>query len=266
MQLRASRPVRAAISGITVATILAGVSLAAATAHAQDGTDALLGRGTALAYENCYEHVGGFLVPIAAIGADLPAGFAYQTVDAAGTIGVLTVVGLDCELAGTRVADVFINIGVIPPPGYSARLLRLRGYTSHPLAATRFAQWCFGDVVRLGQVLTEAVTTDHGRTGRVYGTDGTGSIELLTTTPGSAIEIPPAKIQHLAGKEDAVHGLLEFTADAAFRDRGTGTLILDHGTPIQGVIGQHIYPAPGHPFTFTYRGLTACPPGLDWND
>ena len=26
-----------------------------------------------------------------------------------------------------------------------------------------------------------------------------------------------------------------------------------------GVIGQHIYPAPGHPLTFSYRGLTACP-------
>jgi hypothetical protein len=261
MRLSIRRPAR-----IAIALGLAIAGPTATSARADDEPDVTLGHGTALAYENCYEHVGGFRVPLSLFAVELPDGFRYQTFDAGGTIGQLTVVGLDCELHGVRVLDVFVNASVIPPPGFTASLLRVRSYTSQPLSATRFAQWCFGDAVLLGEVEAAVTITPSGRSGRVHGTDGTGSIELVTTTPGDERKIDPATIRHFSVKHGRLYGLLEFTADGALRDRGSGTLILDGGEPIQGLIGQHVYPAAGDPFTFTYRGLSACPPGLDWND
>lgn len=249
---------------LVVCLVVGATVMAAGTsARAQDGA-ATPGPGTELAYESCYEHVGGFRVPLSLFAVALPEGFSYQTFDPDGTIGQLTVVGLDCRLYGTRVVDVFVNASVIPPAGFGANLLRVRSYTSRPLSATRFAQWCFGDVVHLGDVESTVTITPAGRTGRVYGTDGVGSVEMLTMTPGVEVPIPAATIRHFTVKDAAVHGMLEFTADPALRDRGGGTLVLDGRDPIPGLIGQHVYPAPGDPFTFTYRGLTACAPGLDW--
>jgi hypothetical protein len=231
-----------------------------------------LGGGTNLEFRNCYEHVGGFRLPVAQVadlGGPLPPGFEYRVFDAAGN-GQLVAVGLDCDFGGTRVTDVFINAVVIPPPGFTSTLLRVRSYTSRPDVAVRFAQWCFGDAVNAGEVTAEVTVSEMGRTGRVFGSDEVGSIELTTATGATQAPVPPATIQHVTVKDQQVHGLLEFTADGAVIVRGTGSasaqLRLDGGPPIPGFTGQHIFPAPRSPFTLVYRGLTACPPGQDWTD
>jgi hypothetical protein len=262
---------RRLLTGTWLVILVTSVPTAARATHDGAGPP-VLGQGTDVEYRNCYEQVGGFRIPVsevAELGGALPPGFQYRVVDAAGN-GQLVVVGLDCEYGGARVRDVFINAGVIPPPGISANLLRIRSYTSRPDVAVRDAQWCFGDVVSFGEVEAEVAITDTGRAGRVFGSDGVGSIELTTATGAAQGPVPPATIQHLTVKDQQVHGLLEFTADGAVIVRGTGPasaqLRLDGGSPIPGFTGQHIFPAPGDPFTFVYKGLTACPPGQDWTD
>jgi hypothetical protein len=86
--------------------------------------------------------------------------------------------------------------------------------------------------VNVGVLVTDVATDADGRAGGVYGTDGVGSIELLTTTPGREVPIDAATIQHPVAKDGAVHGVLEFTADAAVRDRGAGSPASRDGPPL----------------------------------
>lgn len=259
--------------------LLAGTVLAAASAgaaHEAEGPPGAttLGPGTELVYANCYEHVGAFRIPLSVIhdlvGSELPAGVEYQTFDPARTIGQLNVVGLDCDQGGHRVTDLFINTVVLVPADFSAgrpTLLRVRTYTNSPESHARYGLFCFGNVSKLADV-EASVDIDPGtgvRRGRVFGTDGVGSIELRTTAPPPAVVIPAATLQHFTVKDGEVHGRIEWgSIDAGLRQRGTeSTLVLD-GVTYSGFVGQQIFPAEGEPHTFFHRGLTSCPPGLDW--
>lgn len=269
----------------TFAMLMAGVGLAAASAAAGEHGEgspgaATLGQGTELVYANCYEHVGAFRVPLSAIrdlvASELPAGFAYRTFDPAGTTGQLNVVGLDCDQGGHRVTDLLINVPVIAPPDFSAgrtTLLRARTYTTSPKSRARYGLFCFGDVTTLADA-EASVDVDPStgvRSGRVVGTDGVGSIELTTTVLPTNRGIAPATLQHFTVEDGEVHGRIEWgSRDAGVLQGGIGatleaTLILD-GVTYAGFVGQHVIAAEGGPATFFHRGLTSCPPGLDWND
>jgi hypothetical protein len=259
--------------------LVAGAGLATASAGAPDEPEGspgmtTVGHGTELVYANCYEHVGGFRVPLSVIrglvGSELPAGFAYATFDPAQTIGQLNVVGLDCDQGGHRVTDLFVNVVVIVPADFSAgrpTLLRVRTYTNSPKSEARYGLFCFGNVAGLADVEASVeIDPDTGvRRGRVFGTDGVGSIELRTTAPPPAVVIPAATLQHFTVEDGEVHGRIEWgSVDAGVRQRGAeSTLVLD-GVTYTGFVGQQIFPAEGDPATFFHRSLTRCPPGLDW--
>jgi hypothetical protein len=260
----------ALLTGAGLATASAG---ALADAQRAAGT-ATLGRGSELVYENCYEHVGGFRVPLFVIrdlvGSELPAGFAYQTFDPARTIGQLNVVGLDCDQDGHRVTDLFINVVVLVPADFGAgrpTLLRVRTYTSSPQSGARYALFCFGNVAKLANVEASVeIDPNTGvRRGRVLGTDGLGSIELRTTAAPPTSVITAATIRHFTVEDGEVHGLIEWgSRDAGVRLRGTESMLVLDGVTYAGFVGQQIFPEEGDPATFFHRGLTRCPPGLDW--
>ena len=256
-----------------LASLFASAGLIVGGAAAQ-GSEASpggpLGDGTELIYENCYEQVGAFRVPLDRIrdlvGSELPPGFAYRTFPPDGTTGQINAVALDCDQGGHGVTDVFLNALVLNEGQPTA--LRVRMYTSSPESNARYALFCLGNVTTRGDVEAAVDIDPTGvRHGRVFGTDGVGSITLITTTSPQSDLIGAVTLQQLTVKDGRVHGRFEWgSMDAGRRQLGsTSTLVLD-GATYPGIISQHVYPeAEGAAHTFFHRGLTSCPPGRDWN-
>jgi hypothetical protein len=255
----------------TVFAILAIMALVVGTAraHGSAGSPGVtVGEGTDLIYENCYEHVGAFRVPLERIrelvGSELPSGFEYRTFDPEGTIGQINAVAIDCEQGGHGVTDVFLNALVLEEGQPTA--LRVRMYTNSPQSNARYALFCLGNVTTRGEVQASVVVDSTGaRDGRVFGTDGVGSITLMTTTSPLSGLIGAVTLQHFTVRDGEVHGRFEWgSLNTGRRQLGsTSTLVLD-GATYPGIISQHVYPeAEGAPHTFFHRGLTRCPPGLD---
>jgi hypothetical protein len=257
------------------------VAGAPATATAQEELPGppSLGQGTELLYENCYEHVAAFRMPVSFIaglvGSGLPTGFSYRTFDPAGTIGQLNVVGLDCDQGGHRVTDLLVNAVVNVPAAFARGLptvLRVRTYTNSAETRARYGLFCFGQV-RPGQVeaSVEIDPVTGQRRGRVFASDGATSIELTTTTvPPPSPVIAAAMLQHFTVEHGQVRGLIEWGSrhDGLRRalSPSGATLELDGPPPPDVTVagGQHVFPAgDGAPHTFFHRGLTACAPGLD---
>lgn len=238
-----------------------------------------LGGGTELLYENCYEHVAAFRVPLSFIeqlgGPELPDGFAYRTFDIAGTIGQLNVVGLACDQGDHRVTDLLVNAVVNVPPDFARGLptvLRVRTYTNSPETRARYGLFCFGHLTSLGEVeaSVEIDPITGERRGRVFASEGESSIEFTTTVRPPSEPILAATLQHFTVKDGQVHGLIEWgSLHDGLRQRSVpavATLEVD-GTPAPVVTvaaSQHVFPAEDAPHTFFHRGTTACPPGLDW--
>jgi hypothetical protein len=261
---------RSAITTVS-AVLLAIMALVAGTARAQGAAGspgATVGEGTELIYENCYEHVGAFRVPLDRIrdlvGSELPPGFAYRTFDPEGTIGQINGVAIDCEQGGHGVTDVFLNALVLNEGQPTA--LRVRMYTNSPQSNARYALFCLGNVTTRGEVQASVDVDPTGvRHGRVFGTDGVGSIRLMTTTSPLSDLIGAVTLQHFTVKDGELHGRFEWgSLNTGRRQLGsTSTLVVD-GATYAGIISQHVYPeAEGAPHTFFHRGLTSCPPGLD---
>jgi hypothetical protein len=252
--------------------LLVGAGLVSGTAAATDGevsAGATLGGGTELIYTNCYEQVAGIRVPVSVIrglvGSELPAGLAYRTFDPAGTIGQLNVVGLDCDQGGHEVTDVLVNA----PLGVMGTALRVRTYTNSPETRARYGLFCFGNVTTLAdaEASVEVDPSTGARRVRVIATDGVGSIELETTTAPTPRSIPPATIQHFTVKDGELHGQIEWGSShtGVSQPVTEATVNLD-GVTYPAIAGQHVFAPEGGPATFFHRGLTNCPPGLDWND
>ena len=259
------------------AVLVAGGAFAAtasATADEQEPGPATLGQGTQLHYAGCYEHLGRFALPIAVVGADLPAGFSYMPAPPGSAF--VNVVGLDCRLDDERIVDLFIAAPVtttpdgFTPSGVGRNLRVIRRHTTQPRAATRFAQWCFGQVIRGGDGdATVRFTEQGGRIGDISVGDEVHSIALHTETTADERGEPAASltagtaIQHFTVGNGHVRGKVVFEAGPGTRAfDGSAQLTLD-GVRYDGM-GAHVYPnALGDPFDFTYTGLTACPPGLD---
>ena len=261
---------------VVLAIVLASAGLVAATPRAQgagaDGSPgAAVGSGTEMIYTNCYEQVGAFRVPLDLIrdlvGSELPPGFEYRTFDAEGTIGQINAVAIDCDQGGHEVTDVFLNALVTDEGRPTA--LRVRSYTNSPESNARYGLFCLGNVTTLGEVEASVVVDPAGvRRGRIFGTDGVGSITLITTTSPPTDLIGAVTLQQFTVRDGEVHGRFEWgSKDAGLRQFGsTSTLVLD-GTTYAGFVSQHVFPAAeSAAHTFFHRGLTSCPPGLDWND
>lgn len=261
---------------VVLAILLASAGLVAATARAQGaGADGLPGAavrsGTEMIYTNCYEQVGAFRVPLDLIrdlvGSELPPGFEYRTFDAERTIGQINAVAIDCDQGGHEVTDVFLNALVTDEGRPTA--LRVRSYTNSPESNARYGLFCLGNITTLGQVEASVAVDPAGvRRGRIFGTDGVGSITLITTTSPPTDLIGAVTLQQFTVRDGEVHGRFEWgSKDAGLRQFGsTSTLILD-GATYAGFVSQHVFPtAESAPHTFFHRGLTSCPPGLDWND
>jgi hypothetical protein len=140
---------RSALTTVS-AILLAIMALVAGTARAHSAAGspgATVGEGTELIYENCYEHVGAFRVPLDRIrdlvGSELPPGFAYRTFDPERTIGQINAVAIDCEQGGHGVIDVFLNALVLNEGQPTA--LRVRTYTNSPQSNARYALFCLGN-------------------------------------------------------------------------------------------------------------------------
>jgi hypothetical protein len=272
-------PTAAALVALTftaavLATAGAGPAAASGRALGETGEQPAaptLGQGTQLIYENCYEHVGAFRVPLdrirALVGSALPPGFEYRTFDPERTIGQINAVAIDCDQGGHDVTDVFLNALVLNEGRSTA--LRVRMYTNSPESNARYALFCLGDITTLGEVEASVDIDPTGaRHGRVFGTDGVGSITLITTTSPQSDLIGAVTLQQFTIEDGEVHGRFEWgSMDGGLRQLGsTSTLILD-STSYTGIVSQHVYPAAeGTPHTFFHRGLTSCPPGLDRND
>ena len=269
---------------LSVAILALAVGLATPRASAQEGGDGSpggpLGGGAELIYENCYEQVGGFRVPLSVVnglvGSPLPAGFIFRTFTTPqGTLGQFNVVGIRCEHGGPGVTDVFINIPVIPPadfPPPRPTAVRARAYTDSPASKARYALFCLGDVTTLADVeaSVESDPSTGVRRGRMVATDGVGSVVLETTTgPPPAGAIPPATLQHLTVEAGEVHGRIEWgSSDPGLVlpvADGQATAVVD-GVTYVGFGGQHVFAPDDSPARFFHRGHTSCAPGLDWND
>jgi hypothetical protein len=263
----------------SAATIVIVMGLVTSGAAAQDGrSPGALGDGTELIYENCYENVAGFRVPLTIIrglvGSELPAGFAYRTFDDAASIGQLNVIALQCDQAGHEVADVIVNALVNAPDAFRAgrpTALRIRTYTSSTQTRARHGQFCFGNVTTLAGVeaSVEIDLTTGVRPGHALATDGDGSVELTTTTSGAEPNpIGQATLQHFTVEDGEVHGRIEWGTLHGGRSQLVvqAALVLDGAqyTGIPGVTGQHVFAEDGAPHAFFHRGLTFCPPGPDW--
>jgi hypothetical protein len=254
--------------------VLAGTGLAlssTATSGAQGLRGSTVGPGAELIYEDCYEQVGAFRVPLDLIrdlvGSELPPGFDYRTFDPERTIGQINAVAIDCDQGGHDVTDVFINALVLNEGRPTA--LRVRMYTNSPESNAHYALFCLGNITALGEVEASVDIDATGvRHARAFGTDGFGSITLITTTSPQRDLIGATALQHFTVKDGEVHGRFEWgSVDAGMRQLGsTSTLILD-GTTYGGFVSQHVFPAAEDaPHTFFHRGLASCPPGWDWND
>jgi hypothetical protein len=263
---------RAVLAVLAVLVVSAGLSVGAAAAQGGEWSPGgPLGDGTEMTYENCYEQVGAFRVPLDLIrelvGSELPPGVEYRTFDAEGTIGQINAVAIDCDQGGHEVTDVFLNALVLNDRRRTA--LRVRSYTDSPESNARYAFFCLGSITTLGEVEASVDIDQTGvRHGRVFGTDGVGSIVLITTTSSPADLIGAVTLQQSTVKDGEVHGRFEWgSKDAGLRQLGsTSTLVLD-GAAYAGIVSQHVFPAAeGAPHTFLHRGLASCPPGLDWND
>jgi hypothetical protein len=266
-------------SMLLVALVGATMAPAAVDAVEVSPGPSLLGAGTELLYENCYEHVAAFRVPISFIegmaGSELPPGFAYRSFDPAGTVGQLNVVGLDCDQGGHRVTDLLINAIVNVPPAIARGLptvLRVRTYTNSPQTQARYGLLCFGHLTALGEVeaLVEIDPVTGERRGHVFASDGGSSIDFTTTVRPPSEPILAATLQHFTVKNSELRGLIEWgSVHGGLRQRSVpaaATLRVD-GAPAPTVAvaaSQHVFPAEGAPHTFFHRGLTGCPPGLDW--
>lgn len=263
---------RSAVRAV-LAVLVASAGLSVGTAAGQGGGSpgGPLGDGTEMIYENCYEQVGAFRVPLDLIrelvGSELPPGFEYRTFDAERTIGQINAVAIDCDQGGHEVTDVFLNALVLNDGRPTA--LRVRSYTNSPESNARYALFCLGSITTLGDVEASVVIDQGGvRHGRTFGTDGVGSITLITTTSPPTDLIGAATLQQFTVKDGEVHGRFEWgSMDAGMRQLGsTSTLVLD-GSTHAGFVSQHVFPAAeSAPHTFFHRGLTSCPPGLEWND
>jgi hypothetical protein len=262
----------ALLAVLTVLAVSAGLSVGVAAAEGGDGSPGgPLGDGTEMIYENCYEQVGAFRVPLDLIrelvGSELPPGFAYRTFDAERTIGQMNAIAIDCDQGGHYVTDVFLNALVLNDDRPTA--LRVRSYTNSPESSARYALFCLGNITTLGEVEASVDIDPTGvRHGRVFGTDGVGSIRLITTTSPPTDLIGAVTLQQFTVKDGDVHGGFEWgSKGVGMRQLGsTSTLVLD-GAAYAGIVSQHVFPvAEGAPHTFFHRGLTGCPPGLDWND
>jgi hypothetical protein len=257
------------------AILFASAGLIVGTAVAQNGEGAPgepLGDGTGMIYENCYEQVAGFRVPLSLIrglvGSELPPSLAYRTFDPGRTIGQLNVVGLSCDQGGHPVTDVLVNAPLSAP----GTALRVRTYTDSPKTRAGYGLFCFGDVTVLAAVeaSVEIDSSTGGRRGHIVASDGVGSVELTTATGPLSSVIGPATLQHLTVKGGELHGRIEWgSSDPGISQpvvAATATLVLD-GTAYAGAAGgQHVFAPAGGPAGFFHRGLTSCPPGLDWND
>jgi hypothetical protein len=194
-------------------------------------------------------------------------GFAYRTFDTEKTIGQINAVALDCGQGGHDVTDIFLNALVLNEGVPTA--LRVRMYTNSPESNARYALFCLGNVTTRGEVEASVDIDPTGvRRGRVFGTDGVGSITLMTTTSPQSDLIGAVTLQQFTVKDGEVHGRFEWgSLDAGRRQLGnTSTLVLD-GDAHAGIISQHVYPAAeGEPHTFFHGGVASCPPGLDWSD
>jgi hypothetical protein len=258
-----------------VAVLLAGAGLVAAGASGQGQSEGPKDLGTAaqLEYQNCYEHVGAFRVPVSYIrelvGSELPAGFTYQTFPPDG-LGQLNVVGLDCDQRGHRVTDLLVNA----PTNVPGTLVRVRTYTDSPKSRAWYGRSCFGGVSTLGDVDASVEIDEVGtRHGRVAASDGATSVEFTTTVPPSTTPIAAATLRHFAVKDGEIHGLIEWgSLDPGVRHLLLGpdsaTLEIDGATPPgMTVVGaQHVHAEEGQPHTFFHRSLTRCAPGLDWRN
>jgi len=261
--------------------VLVGATIAPAAVDAEEVSPGppSLGAGTELLYENCYEHVAAFRVPMSFIeglgGPELPAGFAYRTFDPAGTVGQLNVVGLDCDQGTHRFTDLLVNAVVSVPADFARGLptvLRVRTYTNSPQTQARYGLFCFGHLTTLGEVVAsvEVDPVTGERRGHVFASDGASSIEFTTTVRPPSEAILAATLQHFTVKDDQVHGLIEWgSLHDGLRQRSVpavATLRVDGSpAPIVAVAAsQHVFPAEGTPHTFFHRGLTGCAPGLDW--
>jgi hypothetical protein len=121
-------------------------------------------------------------------------------------------------------------------------------YTDSPQSKALHGLFCFGNVATLADVdaSVEIDPSTGVRRGRVFGSDGNGSVDLRTTAPPPGVVIPAATLQHFTVENGEVHGRIEWgSKDAGVRQRGTeSTLVLD-GVPYPGIIGQHIFPVKG---------------------
>lgn len=249
--------------------LLIGAGLVAGTAAAQAGEGSVsdtLGDGTQMTYTRCYEQVAGFRVPLETIrglvGSELPTGLAYRTLDPAGTIGQLNVVGLDCDQGGHEVTDVLVN-AVLSVPGTA---LRVRTYTNSPASRTRYGLFCFGNVTTLGKVeaSVEIDLSTGARRGHVTATDDVGSVDLQTTTAPTTRSILPATLQHFTVKGGQLHGRIEWGSnDSGISQTLTQATVSLDGVTYTAIGGQHVFAPEGGSATFFHRGLTRCPPGLD---
>jgi hypothetical protein len=263
---------RAASLRAVFAMLFTSAGLLAGTAGAQSGDEspgATVGDGTELIYSNCYEHVGGFRVPLDLlrdlVGSALPPGFEYRTFNPDRTIGQLNAVAIDCDQGGHEVTDVFLNALVLNEGRPTA--LRVRMYTNSPESNARVGLFCLGNITTLGEVQASVdIDPMQVRHGRVFASDGVGSITLLTTTSPQTDLIGAATLQHFTVKAGAVHGRFEWgSMNDGLRQLGsTSSLVLD-GATYAGFVSQHVFPVAGASHAFFHRGLASCPPGLDWN-
>ena len=263
----------------SAATLVVVLGLLTSGAAAEDsGSPGPLGAGTELIYENCYENVAGFRVPLTIIRglvrSELPEGFAYRTFDGAASIGQLNVIALRCEQGGHEVDDVIVNALVTAPEAFRAgrpTALRVRTYTSSPQTSARHGQFCFGNVTTLAGVeaSVELDPSTGVRRGHAFATDGAGSVELTTTTSGAEPNpIGRATLQHFTVEDGEVHGRIEWGSLHGGRSQLVvqAALVLDGAqyTGIPGVTGQHVFAEDGASHAFFHHGLTFCPPGCDW--
>jgi hypothetical protein len=150
--------------------------------------------------------------------------------------------------------------------------LRVRTYTDSPETSARYGLFCFGNVTTLADVeaTVEVDPSTGARRGHVSASDGVGSIELTTTTSALSSLIAPATLQHLTVKGGELHGRIEWgSSDPGISQpvvAATATLVLDGAQRTGAAGGQHVFAPEGGPAGFFHRGLTSCPPGLDWND
>lgn len=234
---------------VLVTSMLLLIGGAASGAHAS----------TVLQYDDCYEVSIAILRPRALIDPTLPEGFTATPFapDPTGTMGSYGLIGYQCSMGGTTVAEVLYMVAVRPPAGLAgngANFLLLQGVTTDGVSAAAYRSWCL-DAMEMGDVSFRRETTPAARLASFEARHSLGLLAATETVvpEPSTLSDPGGTLRILDVNETSI-GIADLDYTASIASGPLSGLVSINGSAPEAAPVLHIYGSSEAPNDWQFHG------------